>query len=335
VCASALFVPAVFHQLPLGIWSSLSLLLILSSCGIFAYLTTQDASPVVKVLLAAFILFDLSAFQWLETNKASPRKPTEQLDQMISLGGVANFLKARPELSRARVEVSPEPNIGDAYGVYSHWGGGGTLLTSYSRLRPYHDLLNVRYVVKTAAVGDPEPVYEDAYWKIYENPTAYPRAWLVHQVVVEESQEAAFQRLADPALDFRQVALLEAPLPKTLQEPAGTTERVRFRSYEGNRIIAEVTAESDGLLVFSEMYYPGWRATLNREPAEIYRVNGGLRGVLVPRGENTITLEYAPFSIYAGGAVSLLTFFGVLSGLALRWRKKGPFGHRADAAPAP
>jgi hypothetical protein len=334
-CASALFVPAIFSQPQLGIWNSLSLLLILSSCGIFAYLTTHDASPSVKVLLAAFILFDLSAFQWLETNKTSPSKPTEQLDQMISLGGVANFLKTRPELGRVRVEVSPEPNIGDAYGVHAHWGGGGTLLTSYSRLRPHDDLLNVRYIVKRAAVGDPEPVYEDAHWKIYQNPTAYPRAWLVHQVVVEESQEAVYRRFADPAIDFRQVALLEAPLPQALQGSAGTTELVRFRSYEGNRIVVEATAESNGLVVFSEMYYPGWRATMNGEPTEIYRVNGGLRGVLVPRGESRITLEYAPFSVYAGGAVTLLTFLGVLSALVLSRWKRGALRHRADAATAP
>jgi hypothetical protein len=322
--AAALFAPGIFGQLNLDAWNALSLLLILASCGLFAYLTAHDAGPRVRVLLAAFILFDLSAFQWLEADKAAPNKPAALLDQMISLKGAAGFLKARPELGRVKVEVSPEPNIGDAYGVYGHWGGGGSLLTSYASLRFHENLLNVRYVVKPATAADPEPLYQDEHWKVYENPAAYPRAWVVHEVAVEESQEAIFARLADPAMDLRQVALLEAPLPQALQESFGATEHARFRAYEADRIVVEVTAQSTGLLVLSEMHYPGWRATLNGQPAEIYRVNGGLRGIVVPRGESSITLEYAPFSVYAGGAITLLTFLGVLSGWVLSRRKKRP-----------
>jgi hypothetical protein len=208
--------------------------------------------------------------------------------------------------------------------VYGHWGGGGTLLTSYAGLRLHENLLNVRYVVKPAAAADPEPLYQDADWKVYENPAAYPRAWVVHEVAVEQSQEAIFGRLADPAMDLRQVALLEAPLPQALQESFGATERPRFRAYEADRIVVEVTAQSTGLLVLSEMHYPGWRATLNGEPTEIYRVNGGLRGIVVPRGESSITLEYAPFSVYAGGAITLLTLLSVLSAWVLSRRKKRP-----------
>jgi uncharacterized membrane protein YfhO len=101
-------------------------------------------------------------------------------------------------------------------------------------------------------------------------------------------------------------------------------EHPRFRTYEPDRIVVEVTAQSTGLLVLSEMHYPGWRATLNGESTEIYRVNGGLRGIVVPRGESSITLEYAPFSVYAGGAITLLTFLSVLLAWALSRRKKRP-----------
>jgi hypothetical protein len=70
-------------------------LLVLASCGFFVYLTANPAGPWVRFLLAVFILFDLSAFNWGQANVDQPNKLAGQLEQMISLRGVANFLKAQ------------------------------------------------------------------------------------------------------------------------------------------------------------------------------------------------------------------------------------------------
>lgn len=322
-CAAALFAPAIYNQWNIGSWSVFSLILILASCGIFAYLTTKEIGPWARVILVAFILFDLSAFQWLETNIGAAHKPNSEYEQMLSLKGVADFIKAQPGLGRVKVEVNPEPNIGDAYGVHALWGGGGTVLKSYDRLRDHDHLLNVRYLVKPASVADTEPIYQDSHWKVFENPEAYPRAWVVHDVVTEESQVAVFGRLGDPSIDLRQVALLEAPLPRALGQGQGANAVVRFQNYEPDRLVLNVTMESDGLLVLSEMHYPGWRASLNGEATQIHRVNGGLRGIVVPGGTSSVVLEYVPLTVYAGGAISLLTFFGVLLmfGLSRRWNE--------------
>jgi len=86
--------------------------------------------------------------------------------------------------------------------------------------------------------------------------------------------------------------------------------------------LLDVNAESAGLLILSELYYPGWRATVNGRATEIYKVDGALRGILVPQGESRIAVAYAPFSFYAGGALSLLTFTGVLTGFGVSLRKK-------------
>jgi len=182
--------------------------------------------------------------------------------------------------------------------------------------------LNVRYVVKPASATDPAPIYRDEHWKVYENPNFYPRGWIVHEVVVEESREALLRRLTDRAVDLRRVALLETPLPQALREAAGSDDLVRFQSYEADRMTIDVTAESNGLLVLSEMHYPGWRASVNGERAEIHKVNGGLRGVLVPAGRSQVVLEYAPASVYAGGAATLLTLLGVLAAWVLHRRRR-------------
>ena len=313
--AGALFAPAIFGQLRLEIWTAYSLLLILTACAFFSFLTAHQASAGFRALLAAFILFDLTVFGWGEASINGPGKPNEQLEQMISLRGVAGFLKSRTELGRVRVAVEPEPNIGDAYGVQSVWGGGGTVLTGYSRLLEKHeDLLNERYVVKPATATEPAPLYQDARWKVYENPKAYPRAWIVHETVVEASEDAVFRRLDDSSINLRRAAVLKTSLPQSLAPAPQADEPVRFRSYEADRMTLDADAGSVGLLVLSEIYYPGWRATLNGKPVAIYRADGALRGILLPRGTCRITIEYVPVSFYAGAALSLLTFAVVLAG---------------------
>jgi uncharacterized membrane protein YfhO len=78
----------------------------------------------------------------------------------------------------------------------------------------------------------------------------------------------------------------------------------------------EVEAQSRGLLVLSENYYPGWRATIDDQPAPIYRVDSALRGVVVPRGHSRVVLRYAPASIYWGGLLTILAFVGTLAAAA-------------------
>jgi uncharacterized membrane protein YfhO len=82
----------------------------------------------------------------------------------------------------------------------------------------------------------------------------------------------------------------------------------------------DVTTESGGLLVLSEIAYPGWRATVNGRPAVIHTADGALRSVMLNSGANRITLSYAPFSFYFGGAVTMLSFLWVLAALVWRLR---------------
>jgi hypothetical protein len=265
-------------------------------------------------MLAAFVLFDVASFNWLEVDTAKFSKADDQLAQMVSLRGAAEFVKSRPGPHRVRVPIDPEPNVGDVYGIESVWGGGPALLTVYSKLGPRDDLLNVRYYIKPASASDPGPVYTDARWKVYENPQAYPRGWIVHQVAVEPSHEAVFGRLDQPGIDLHQIAVLETSLPQGPAPAAGTDESVRFRSYEPDRIAMDVNAGSAGLLVLSEMYYPGWVATVNGKAARIYQVDGALRGIAVSGGPNRVELVYSPSSFREGATLSLLTLVCVLAG---------------------
>jgi uncharacterized membrane protein YfhO len=67
------------------------------------------------------------------------------------------------------------------------------------------------------------------------------------------------------------------------------------------------------MLVLSEMFDPGWRATVKGASTRIYRADAALRGIQVPAGESRIILEYAPRSVYFGALLTFTAFFGVLA----------------------
>lgn len=70
-----------------------------------------------------------------------------------------------------------------------------------------------------------------------------------------------------------------------------------------NRLL--VTATGPGLLVLSEVFHPGWQATVDGEPAEIVEANGVLRGVYLGEGIHRVEMVYRPWAVTAGAILSL------------------------------
>jgi uncharacterized membrane protein YfhO len=87
----------------------------------------------------------------------------------------------------------------------------------------------------------------------------------------------------------------------------------------------DVTAANSGMLVLSEMYYPGWVAKVNGQATKIYRVDGGLRGIPVSAGGNRVEVEYASTTFRVGAAISLLTLACFLIGWYLTWKRSGRY----------
>jgi membrane protein YfhO len=322
-CAAALFVPAIFAKPDINPWNALSILLIFASYGLFRYLENGNRGGGVRTIMVLLILFDLSACDWTARNRIEVAKNgVDQLDRILSARGAAQFLKAQTDPFRVRIQADATPNIGDLFGVpMIDAAGGATLPTDFERIRGYPDLLNVRYILTPAKEQKPGPVYQDKDWKVYENPSGYPRAWIVHETLVEPSAARAAEQLGAPGFDARRIALIDLPVAvEPLAE--GARETARVSSITPNRMELTVDAQSRGLLVLSENYYPGWHADIDGKSAPIYRVDSGLRGLVVPRGHSRVVLRYAPASVYWGGLLTALAFAGTLA--AFWFRRRAP-----------
>lgn len=180
-------------------------------------------------------------------------------------------------------------------------------------------LLNVRYLASEFPVENPDLRLEKQIGStyIYENEAFLPRAFIVPEVEVISDPEAILEAL--PTLDVRRWALVEGENARPLSGPGPFREaKITFRS--PNAITVEAELEEEGLLVLSEIWYPGWEAYDNGYPAPIYRANYILRGVYLGPGEHRVEFFYRPRSLQVGLWISVLSLAGWLIGLALSLR---------------
>ena len=129
-------------------------------------------------------------------------------------------------------------------------------------------------------------------------------------------------------LDLRHEAVADARFKAVLGEatPQDSTSVVKLTAYAPNQLTYEVKSATGGVMVFSEIYYPEWTATVDGKPAERGRADYVLRALKVDKGQHQVGLTFDHKSVkqtetvaYAAYVVLLLV---VLFGLYAEWKRK-------------
>ena len=129
-------------------------------------------------------------------------------------------------------------------------------------------------------------------------------------------------------LNLRHEAVADAKFKQQLggSVPQDDTSIVKIVQYKPNNLTYEVKSNKGGVIVFSEIYYPGWTATVDGQPVELGRVDYILRALNVKPGSHKIVLDFHPTSIkktetiaYISYALLLIIFIG---GIAVERKKK-------------
>jgi hypothetical protein len=176
------------------------------------------------------------------------------------------------------------------------------------------DLLNIRYYTVTDTVR--------RTLSLAERPDVLPRAFMIFSTLVARSEEDVRTHMMDTTFNPRTTAVVEdtthTPLVAPSEKPVWLA---RIDSYTNNSIVVSVETDHDGLLVLSEMYYPGWEATVDHQPAHILQTNYNLRGVLLQRGVRTVEFRFSPESFRRGLLLTLVTLVLCLGGIGLSLRR--------------
>ncbi|UCC86739.1 MAG: YfhO family protein [Anaerolineales bacterium] len=287
--------------------------------------------PWGMALMAGWIAFNLFSINW-RFNLEQPG-PTGPFDPTP----LTEFLKAQTSAAREPQRIASAgllpggPGAASVYGLHDITGNTPLHLDSFEAFETTvpewrrWQLMNVNYVLSERDLEGPglsqvfppgEAQGDKNQARVYAMGDPFPRAWVVHAVEIIPDPASALTRLGADELDLRQVAVVAEALGIALPGPTHGSW-VRVAGLASNEITLEVEAVADGLLVLSEIYYPGWRASVNDEPARLVRANGILRGVPLPQGHHTVRLWYAPLSVQVGLALSGLTL--ILSLVLAAW----------------
>lgn len=181
---------------------------------------------------------------------------------------------------------------------------------------PVLNMLNTRYFIFPLEGGKKFPLL---------NPYALGNAWFVGKVdyVDNANEEIESLHQVNPA----QTAVVDRRFAGVVKQTEGadTTTTVVLTSYKPNELIYEVGSQKGGTVVFSEIYYPGWRSYVDGEEVAHGRANYILRAMNVPAGKHEVKFVFDPQSLHiteaiAFGALGLLLAGAVL--LLVLWFKK-------------
>jgi uncharacterized membrane protein YfhO len=138
-----------------------------------------------------------------------------------------------------------------------------------------------------------------------------PRAWLVSEAVPVRPQDILhaiyYSKLPDGrSFDPAKTALIEES-QGFRSASFDTSGKVNIVQLEDTEIVLQTQSASDSFLVTSDIYYPGWEATIDGQPAALYRTNYVLRGIALPAGSHEVRFEYRSQPFYTGMVITILS----------------------------
>ena len=167
---------------------------------------------------------------------------------------------------------------------------------------PVIGMLNAKYIVTPGEDGQPN---------VQVNPYALGNAWFVEDLLLVDGANAESDALND--IDPATTAVVDRPFePFVTNAHPGVAEDadVRLTAYTPKQLDYEYTTSQPGTIVFSEIYYPyGWKATIDGQPADHFRVDYTLRALNVPAGSHHITFLFDPDSVRKGDRIAVACVF--------------------------
>ena len=212
-----------------------------------------------------------------------------------SIGG---YHAAKLRRYQEMIETYINPEMQQLFGAVSEAGGDMTQVNGDS-ICPVLNMLNTKYFIFPLQGGQTVPI---------QNPYVYGNGWFVDQITYVDNANKEIETVGK--IDLRHQAVADVKFKTQLGEAAvqDTASIVKITSYEPNRLTYDVNSGKGGVLVFSEIYYPGWTATVDGEAVELGRVNYILRAINIKPGQHQVELAFFPKSVDMTETIAYIAF---------------------------
>ena len=166
------------------------------------------------------------------------------------------------------------------------------------------------------------------------NTHANGNAWFVNEVKFADNADAEIRALGK--LDTKHQAVADVRFKSQLEGATDGQGRIELKQYAPNELRYTSENSKAGVAVFSEIYYPGWTATIDGQPVEVARVNYVLRALRIPAGRHEIVFSFRPTSVSTTEVIAYVAFALLIAGfLFAAWRQWRTAGEESDEAETP
>jgi len=166
-----------------------------------------------------------------------------------------------------------------------------------------HDLMNVKYKIFTDSTGKGKSLGLSS--------TYLPRVMMFYDAVKFNSEDEVKNYMAKKDFNYRRTLAIqdneELKLPKLNQSDSIPVNSAKIYEYNTNQMKVDVDTPQDGILYFSEEYFPAWKAYVDGKPVKIFKTDYCMRSVPVEKGKHLVEMRYESDSFKTGLTISLIS----------------------------
>ena len=212
---------------------------------------------------------------------------------------VGGYSAAKLRRYQDLIDAHLSPEINPMYQSIIQQGNNLYLRPSDTTGYPVLNMLNMKYAVVSGG--------ENVGQLIVENPNAMGNAWFVDSVVIAQTPNEESDALN--TIDLHNTLVTDVKFQdfvKNFRPHHDASAQIKMTKYAPDYVEYDYNALEDGIVVFSEIYYPyGWNAYIDGQPKEHFRANYTLRALNVPAGKHHIRFEFRPATVEKWGKVAI------------------------------
>lgn len=319
--------------------------LIISLWVFFLFLFFYYKEKISQKVAFIFLFLAISIDLWTLNNKFIILLPKEQnVKEFTAEDNLVKFLKQDKTLFRIKSAVDEVNNKWVVFGISNVEGYHPTPLKTFEEVyslmnftNNIDSLLNIKYLIlfpndQLINLLENNNYLKSKYKKvaettmysisakgekpvvIYQNTHDYGRFFFVYNYAVVDD-DRALALLASPNFNPREIAILSAKPKESFLLSRSSFEKIEVSKYTPNEVVVETNTDGSGLLVFSENWYPAWKAYIDGKKTEIYRTYVTLRSIFVPAGKHKIAFRYESDTLKFGTILFWVGFLSLITGI--------------------
>ena len=180
--------------------------------------------------------------------------------------------------------------------------------------RKIADLLNIKYYISDEDL-ESKGNFIKVNRNLWKNKTSLPRLWFVPTYKLADNEEEMKALLLSANFDPANEVLLykdyvnnfnQNKYRNTVNETE-TKAEIHLLNYQGDNLKANVRADSQGFIVFSQLQYPGWIAFVDGKKTALLPADLSIYAIPISKGFHDIKFEFRSKPLYYGNLISFST----------------------------